>query len=140
MVSTSQKISFHRPEWRIRFKNEFPLDEKKNCHWQKCLKIDKKWFPLGRKSVFTNRNAFKNTFLLDQKIKLAAAGVPQNGGKKRFPLARRWVSTSRNKVIFQKLDLQVSVNKNKSILSNKKRILLQLDRKLVSTSGNGEFV
>ena len=29
MVSSSQKIHFHLPEWRFRFKNNFQLDEKK---------------------------------------------------------------------------------------------------------------
>ena len=54
--------------------------------------------------------------------------------KKLFPLARKSVSTSRNKVIFQKLDLPVSTNRKN------KRILFQLGRKSVYTSGNGEFV
>ena len=55
--------------------------------------------------------------------------------KKWFPIARIWVSTGRNKVIFQKLELPVSTNRKKYI---NKRILFWLDRKLVSTSGNGE--
>ena len=42
----------------------------------------KNLFPLARKSLSTNRNAFKNTFPLDGKIKLAVAGVSQNGRKK----------------------------------------------------------
>ena len=33
--------------------------------------------------------------------------------KKWFPLARKSVSTSTNKVIFQKLDLSVSINRTK---------------------------
>ena len=41
-------------------------------------------FPLPRKSLFTNRNAFKNMFPLERKIKLAVAGVYQNGRKKGF--------------------------------------------------------
>ena len=45
-------------------------------------------FPVARKSLSTNRDAFKNTFPPDEKIKLAAAGVPQNGRKEWFPLAR----------------------------------------------------
>ena len=43
-------------------------------------------------------------FPLDQKIKLSVAGVSENGRKKGFPLARKLVSTSKNKVIFQKVD------------------------------------
>ena len=40
-------------------------------------------YPLARKSLSTNRNAFKNMFPLYGKIKLAvAAGVSQNGRKK----------------------------------------------------------
>ena len=54
--------------------------------------------------------------------------------KKWFPQARKSVSTSRNKVIFQKFDLQTE----KKYLN--KRILFQVDRKSVSTSGNEEFV
>ena len=50
----------------------------KNYHWQKCLKNkERKAFPLARKSVFTSQNAFKNTFPLGGKIKLAVAGVSQ---------------------------------------------------------------
>ena len=43
-------------------------------------------------------------FPLDGKIKLSVAGVSKYGRKKWFPLARESVSTSRNQVIFQKLD------------------------------------
>ena len=45
-------------------------------------KIDKKTFPLAKKSVSTDRNAFTNTLPLDGKIKLAVAGVSQIGRKK----------------------------------------------------------
>ena len=47
---------------------------------------------------------FTNTFPLDGKVKLSVAGESENGRKKWFTLARKSVSTSRNKVIFQKLD------------------------------------
>ena len=50
------------------------------------------------------QNLFTNTFPLDRKIKLPVAGVSENRRKNWFPLARKSVSTSRNKVIFQKLD------------------------------------
>ena len=50
-------------------------------------------------------------FPLDGKLKLAVAGLPQNGRKKWFPLARKSVSTSRNKIIFQKFDFSVPTNK-----------------------------
>ena len=74
----------------------------------------KKVFPLARNSLSTNPNAFRNTFPLDGKIKLAVAGVClKMEGKKWFPLTRKSVSTSRNKVIFQKLDLSVSKNRTK---------------------------
>ena len=82
---------------------------------------------------------FTNTFPLDGKIKLSVAGAVSGNGRKKkwFPLARKSVSTSRNNVIFQKLDIPVSTNRKKTL---NKRILFQLDRKSVSTSGNGEFV
>ena len=76
-------------------------------------------------------------FPLDGKLKLAVAGLPQNGRKKWFPLARKSVSTSRNKIIFQKFDCSVPTNKQKSL---NKRILFQVDRKSVYTSGKEEFV
>ena len=67
----------------------------------------KKAFPLARKPLSTYSNAFKNAFSLNRKTKLAVAGVSQNDRKKWFPLATKSVSTSRNKVIFQKFDLPV---------------------------------
>ena len=60
-------------------------------------------------------------FPLDGKIKLAVAGVSEIGRKKWFPLARKSVSTSRNQVTFQKLDLPVSTNERKSL---SKRLIL----------------
>ena len=39
---------------------------------------------------------FKYTFPLNEKIKLAVAGVSENGRKKLSPLARKSVSTNRN--------------------------------------------
>ena len=42
----------------------------------------KKWFPLARKSLSTNQNAFKNMFPLYRKIKLAVAGPSPIGRKK----------------------------------------------------------
>ena len=47
---------------------------------------------------------FTKTFPLDGQIKLSLAGLSENGGKKWFPLAGKSVFTSRNKVIFKKLD------------------------------------
>ena len=84
------------------------------------------------------QDLFTNTFPLDGKIKLSVAGESQNGRKKWFLLARKLVSTSRNKVVFQKLDFPVvSTNRKKS---PNKKILFQVDRKSVSTSRNGEFI
>ena len=51
-----------------------------------------------------------------------------------LPLARKSVSTSRKKVIFKNW---ISPSRKKC---PNKRILFQVDRKLVSTSMNGEFV
>ena len=53
--------------------------------------------------------------------------------KKWFPLARKSVSTSRNKVIFQIFSLAEKECPNK-------RILFQLDTKSVSIRRNGEIV
>ena len=49
----------------------------------------KKVFPLARKSLFNNQNAFKNTFPLEGKIKLAVAGVYQNGRKKKVSTSQK---------------------------------------------------
>ena len=89
-------------------------------------------FSLARKSLYTYRNAFKNTFPLNGKIKLAVAEVSQNGSKKN---GRKSVSISRNQVNFKK---SLGLHKQKKTLS--KGILFQIDRKSVFTSGNGEFV
>ena len=89
-------------------------------------------FPLTRM-----QNLFKNTFPLDGKIKLPVAGVSENGRKKWFLLARKSISSSRYKIIFQNLDFPVSTSRKKSL---NKRILFELNRKLVSIGGNGEFV
>ena len=70
------------------FQNHVSTRREKNYHWQKCLKIDKKVFPTARKCVCTSQNAFKNTFPLGGKIKLAVVGVSQIGRKIWFPLAR----------------------------------------------------
>ena len=81
--------------------------------------------------------SFKNTFPLDGKIKLAVARVSKNGKKKRFLLARKSVSTSRNQVIFQKSDSPFfSIKKNYL----NKLMVFQLNRKLVSTSRNGKII
>ena len=49
------------------------------------------------------QDLFTNPFPLGGKIKLSVAGVSENGRKKWFPLTRKSVSTSKNKVIFQEL-------------------------------------
>ena len=54
----------------------------RNVTGRNVWKIDQKAFPLARKSLSTNRNAFQNRFPLDGKIKLAVADVSQNGRKK----------------------------------------------------------
>ena len=53
--------------------------------------MGKKWFPLARKSMFPltgMHNSFKNTFLIDGKIKLAVAEASENQGNKWFPHGR----------------------------------------------------
>ena len=91
-------------------------------------------FPLARKSLFAYWNAFKNTFPLNVKIKLAVAGVSQKKTKKtmeknQFPpeitlFFKNWITR------FPQTERE-SLNKG---------ILFQIDRKLLFTSGNGEFV
>ena len=60
------------------------------------------------------QDLFTNMFPLDGKIKLSVAGVSENGRKKWFPLARKKPPS--------------------------KRILFQVDRKLVSNDRKWEFV
>ena len=79
-----------------------------------------------------------NKFPLDGKIKLSVARVSKNGRKKWFALARKSVSTSRNKIIFQKLDFPCGFHWQQK--SPNKRILFQVDKKSVSTTRNGKFV
>ena len=61
------------------------------------------------------QNSLKTTLPLDWKIKLAVAGVSQNGRYKWFPLTRKSVLSSRNQVIFQNLDFPVSTNNRESL-------------------------
>ena len=70
------------------------------------------------------QDLFTSTFPSDGKIRLSVAGVSENGRKKWFPLVRKSVSTIRNKVIFQKIELPLSEKK-----SPNKRILFQVDKK-----------
>ena len=63
------------------FLNYVSTRQVKNVTGRNVWKIDKDAFPLARTFLSTNRNAFKNMFLLDGKIKLAVAGVSQNGRK-----------------------------------------------------------
>ena len=80
------------------------------------------------------QDLFTNAFPLDGKIELSLTGVSKNGRKKMIPLAKKLITTSRNKVIFNNW---ISTSRKKSL---NKRILFQLDRKSVSTSRNGDFV
>ena len=64
------------------FQNYVSTRRVKNITGRNVWKIDKKAVPLARKSLSTNQNAFINIFSLDGKIKLAVAGVSQNGRKK----------------------------------------------------------
>ena len=99
-------------------------------------------FRLARECISTSQNAVKNTFPLDGKIKLVLSGRNASNWKKQVVSTSQKINLSqkiiRNEVIFQILDLPVSTNRNNKSLN--KRILFQLDRKKVSTSGNGEFV
>ena len=81
----------------------------------------------GRKSVSTIWN--ENMFSPDKKY-LSLAGVSVKS-KKKLLLAKKSVSTSRNKVSLKKIIVIVSLNKT---------ILFLLDRTFVFTSRNEEFV
>ena len=52
------------------------------------------------------QDQFKNAFSQEGKIRLTIAAVSENGRKKWFSLAAKSVPTSRNKVIFQKLNFR----------------------------------
>ena len=64
------------------------------------------------------------------------AGVSEKIRKKWFQQTIKSVTTSKNKVAFQKLYFPISTSSKK--ISLNKRIMFQLNGKLVSTGGNGE--
>ena len=65
------------------------------------------------------QDLFTNMFSLVGKIKLSVAGVSENGRKKWFPLPRKIVSSSMNKVIFQKLNFPYGLQLQKKKKLNK---------------------
>ena len=95
-------------------------------------KYIKEAFPLPRKSLFTYRNAFKNTFPLNGKIKLAVAGVSQNRRKK---MEENQFAPAEIRLFFKNWVSHFPQTGKKSLNNG---ILFQI--KSVSTSGNGEFV
>ena len=99
-----KKIGFHEPEWRIRFRNTFPLDEKKIIIGSNVWKLDR--FPLSRNpcALTEIQDSFINTLPLDGNMELVVIGVSVNG-------VRKSVSTSTNKVIFQNLNFPVSTSR-----------------------------
>ena len=97
-------------------------------------KYIKEAFPLPSKSLFTYRNAFKNTFPLNGKIKLAVAGVSQNRRKK---MEENQFASAEIRLFFKNWISHFPQTGKKSL---NKGILFQIDRKSVSTSWNGEFV
>ena len=149
-----EQNGFHQPEnpfplarMKDRFKTAFILDERKTginvCYLHKSLaerseKQIKTVYPLARKSLSTNRNAFKNTFPLYGKIKLAvAAGESQNGRKKKgLPQPENQFPLAEIRLFFKNWISRFPETEQKSL---NKIILFQLDRKLVSASKNGEF-
>ena len=80
------------------------------------------------------RDLFTNAFPLDGKICLLLTGVSENGMKKMVSTSQKTVSTSRNKIIFKEIDF------HKQKKRPNKRILFQVGRKSVSSSGNEEYV
>ena len=98
----------------------------------------KKVFPLARNSLSTNPNAFRNTFPLDGKIKLAVAGVClKMEGKNGFHQPENQFPPAGIRLFFKNWISRFPKTEQKSL---DKRILFQLDRKSVSSSRNGEFV
>ena len=103
-------------------------------HWDKCLKNrSKKVLPLARKSLSTNRDALKNAFPLDRKIKLAVAGIYQNRRKKSgFNQAKNQLPLTGIRLFFKNWISRFPQTEQKSL---NEIILFQLDRKSVSTAG-----
>ena len=80
------------------------------------------------------QDSFKNCF---HKKNRAFAGLSENGRTKWFLIARKSVFTRWDKVIFHKLDFQVSTSRKNPL---NERTLFQLNRESVSTHVNAEFV
>ena len=89
-----KKIGFHEPEMLFplarMFLNYVSTRKVKNITGRDVWKI--KAFPLARTSPSTKRNVFKNMFSPDGKIKLAVAGVSQNGRKKMVSTGQKMSS------------------------------------------------
>ena len=84
------------------------------------------------------QDLFTNKFPLDGKIKLSVAGVSENGRKNGFNQTENQFTLAGIRIFFKNwIFSMVSTRRKKS---PNKRILFQVDRKLVSTSRNGEFV
>ena len=84
------------------------------------------------------RNKIKESFKYPENLcpLTVIAEVSEKKRKKWFRQARKSVTTSKNKIAFQKLDFPVSTSSKKKSLN--KRIMFKLNRKLVSTGRNGE--
>ena len=84
------------------------------------------------------RNKIKKRFKYPENLfpLTGIARVSEKKRKKWFRQASKSVTTSKNKIAFQKLDFPVSTSSKKKSLN--KRIMFKLNRKLVSTGRNGE--
>ena len=132
MVSASQKISFHQPErtncWEIYTR------QKKSFNYQEYLKNQKKLFSTCQNEGFASkicfqqtrknlslsgmpRNQIKNSFNYPENLfpLTGIAGVSENNRKKWFWQDRKSVTSSKNKVAFQKLDFLVSTSRKQNL-------------------------
>ena len=115
LITDLFKIYFHEMEKLLPIEGVFEQLEQNDGFHQ-----PENQFSLARMKEF-----LENKFTVDGKKALTTRCIGKMG-KKCFLLARKSVSTSRNKVIFQKSDFPVSTSRKKYL--NKKK-MFQLDKK-----------
>ena len=82
--------------------------------------------------------SFKNTFPLDENIKISVAGESENGRKKVISTSQKMFPLAGIRLFFKNCFFPMVSTSRKKPLN--KRILFQIDRKSVLISGNGKFV
>ena len=137
MVSTSQKISFHQPECRIRFQTTFPLDEQKLSLAEMSEKQVKKRFH-QRENLFPLTGMRLKIFLQSRRKNTASSSWSVSKRKKKMASTGRKISVHlQESGHFSKIGFPDSHKQKKTL---NKRILFQVDKKSVFTNGNEEFV